>query len=83
MANQKPKNKSGPEPERVKLNKPWEKAVGDAHIHAGRYDIDIVGRYRHIIFHLVHFHGRLFFKQLGQDAGMVGRQVLNDDIRHV
>jgi hypothetical protein len=30
MASQKQKNKSGPEPERVKLNKPWEKAVVDA-----------------------------------------------------
>lgn len=30
MASQKQKNKSGPEPERIKLNKPWEKAVGDA-----------------------------------------------------
>jgi len=30
MASQKQKNKSGPEPERVKLNKPWKKAVGDA-----------------------------------------------------
>ena len=25
-----PKNKTGPEPERIKLNKPWERAVSDA-----------------------------------------------------
>jgi len=28
--NKQPKSKTGPEPERVKLNKPWTKAVGDA-----------------------------------------------------
>jgi len=25
-----PKNKTGPEPERIKLNKPWKRAVSDA-----------------------------------------------------
>lgn len=25
-----PTNKTGPEPERIKLNKPWERAVSDA-----------------------------------------------------
>lgn len=31
MTNPKsPKRKTGPGPKRVKLNKPWEKAIGDA-----------------------------------------------------
>lgn len=30
MSRKQPKSKSGPEPERVKLKQPWQKAVGDA-----------------------------------------------------
>ena len=52
------------------------------HVHAGRYDVDVVGGDRHAVGDLGDAHRRLGGEEMAQEARMLSIEMLHKDERH-